>query len=96
MVRYYAEQLGIGWEWKSVDSGTRPAPFGGSQTGKNPTDRGKQGSKIHILVDEKGVPLALQITGANQHDKWSADDLIAAIVIERPVTCPQIIYQSQY
>jgi putative transposase len=84
MVRYYAEQLGIGWEWQSVDSGTRPAPLGGSETGKNPTDRGKKGSKIHILVDKKGAPLALQITGANQHDKWSADDLIAAIVIERP------------
>jgi IS5 family transposase len=59
-------------------------PWAGKKTGKNPTDRGKQGSKIHILVDEKGAPLALQITGANQHDKWSADDLMDAIVIERP------------
>ena len=84
MVKYYADQLGIGWQWQSVDSGTRPSPLGGSETGKNPTDRGKQGSKIHILVDEKGAPLALRITGANQHDKWSADDLIEAIVIERP------------
>jgi len=84
MVKFYAEQLGIGWEWQSVDSGTRPSPLGGSETGKNQTDRGKQGSKIHILVDEKGAPLAIQITAANQHDKWSADDLIAAIAIERP------------
>ena len=35
-------------------------------------------------MDENGAPLAIHITGANQHDKWSADDLIEAIVIERP------------
>jgi len=84
MVQFYAERLGIGWEWQSIDSGTRPAPLGGSQTGKNPTDRGKSGSKIHILVDEKGAPLALHITAANEHDKWSADDLLTGIVIGRP------------
>jgi len=44
----------------------------------------KQGNKIHILVDENGAPLVLQITGVNQHDIWSADDLIEAIVVERP------------
>jgi len=84
MVQFYAERLETGWEWQSIDSGTRPAPLGGTETGKNPTDHGKSGSKIHILVDEKGAPLALHITGANEHDKWSADDLLAGIVIERP------------
>ena len=84
MVEFYAERLGIGWEWQSIDSGTRPAPLGGMETGKNPTDRGKRGSKIHILVDERGAPLALHITGANEHDKWSADNLLSNIVVERP------------
>jgi len=84
MVQFYAERLAIGWTWQSIDSGTRPAPLGGTKTGKNPTDRGKSGSKIHILVDERGAPLALHITGANEHDKWSADDLLAGIVVERP------------
>lgn len=84
MVQFYAERLGIGWEWQALDSGTRPAPLGGTQTGQNPTDRGKSGSKIHILVDENGAPLALFITGANEHDKWAADDLLAGIVVERP------------
>ena len=84
MVKFYAERLGIGWEWQSIDSGIRPAPLGGTQTGDNPTDRGKSGSKIHILVDENGAPLSLHITGANEHDKWSADDLLTGIVIERP------------
>lgn len=84
MVKYYARECKIGWRWQSVDSMVSPAPLGGSQTGKNPTDRGKAGSKVHLLVDERGAPLAIFITGANQHDKWSADDLIVHIVAKRP------------
>ena len=84
MVQFYAERRGTGREWQSVDIGIRPAPLGGTQTGKNPTDRGKSGTKIHVLVDEKGVPLALEVTGANQHDKWTADDLIENLPLERP------------
>ena len=84
MVLYYQTERDIGWEWQSIDSKSCPAPLGGEETGRNPTDRGKQGSKIHLLVDERGAPLALHVTGANAHDKWSADDLIVSIVIERP------------
>jgi putative transposase len=84
MVKYYARERKIGWKWQSVDSMMSPAPLGGSQTGKNPTDRAKLGSKVHILVDERGAPLAIFITGANEHDKWSADDLIIHIVAKRP------------
>jgi len=84
MVVYYQQEREIGWQWQSIDSKSCPAPLGGEQTGPNPTDRGKQGSKIHLLVDEKGAPLSLHITGANEHDKWSADDLILAILVERP------------
>jgi putative transposase len=84
MVQYYARELHIGWKWQSIDSMMSPAPLGGPETGKNPTDRGKSGSKIHILVDERGAPLAIRITGANQHDKWSADDLVISIVVTRP------------
>jgi transposase len=84
MVVYYQQEREIGWQWQSIDSKSCPAPLGGEQTGPNPTDRGKQGSKIHLLVDEKGAPLSLYITGANEHDKWSADDLVLAIAVERP------------
>jgi len=92
MVRFYENRTGIGWQWQSIDSGTRPAPLGGEETGKNPTDRGKSGSKIHLLVDQQGAPLALRVTGANEHDKWSADDLIHTIVVERPA--PQEVEQN--
>jgi len=84
MVKYYARECQIGWQWQSVDSMMSPAPLGGSNTGKNPTDRGKLGSKVHLLVDERGAPLAIFITGANEHDKWSADDLIVHLVAKRP------------
>lgn len=86
IVKYYAREHGIGWKWQSVDSMMSAAPLGGAKTGRNPTDRGKSGSKIHLLVDERGAPLAIWITGANEHDKWSADDLIVHIVVKRPYT----------
>lgn len=88
MVRFYARECRVQWKWQSIDSKSCPAPLGGKKTGKHPTDRAKSGSKIHILVDARGAPLAVHITGANKHDKWSADDLIFAIVVSRP-TCEQ-------
>jgi len=84
MVRYYARKRHIRWKWQSMDSKSCSSPLGGEQAGKNPTDRGKLGSKIHILVDQRGAPLALHVTGANEHDKWSADDLIFSVVVRRP------------
>ena len=84
MVHFYARQRKIKWKWQSVDSKSCAAPLGGQETGKSPVDRSKSGSKIHLLVDQRGAPLALHITGANEHDKWSADDLIVSIMVERP------------
>src|SRR5215210_6794637 len=57
MAQYYArERGGIGWKWQAMDSKSCAAPLGGSQTGKNPTDRGKLGAKINLMVDERGAP----------------------------------------
>ena len=84
MVRYYARKRRIQWKWQSIDSKSCSSPLGGKKTGKNPTDRAKLGSKIHILVDQRGAPLAIHVTGANEHDKWSADDLIFSVVVRRP------------
>jgi transposase len=38
------------------------------KTGRNPTDRGKLGSKHHVITDAQGIPLATTVTGANEHD----------------------------
>jgi len=53
--------------------------------GPNPTDRGKLGTKRHVLVDQKGVPLSVTITGANIHDMKASADTLDKIVVERPV-----------
>jgi putative transposase len=41
----YDDLIGIQWEWQAVDGVMTKAPFGCAATGKNPTDRGKQGVK---------------------------------------------------
>src|SRR4051794_24403016 len=40
----------------------------GSQTGPSPFDRGRRGSKQHLLVDGSGLPLAWTLTGGNRND----------------------------
>ncbi|MFE7980812.1 transposase [Streptomyces cellulosae] len=37
-------------------------------TGPNPVDRGKHGSKIHLITERTGLPLSVGISGANLHD----------------------------
>jgi putative transposase len=70
MAEYYAtERGGIGWKWQAMDSKNLAAPLGGENTGKNPTDRGKLGAKINLMVDERGAPVSIVLTGANRHDK---------------------------
>ena len=52
---------------------------GGTQTGPNPTDRAKRGSKRHLICDGQGVPLAVRLTGANRNDSQEALALVDAI-----------------
>jgi transposase len=56
--------------------------FWGAQTGPNPTDRGKAGSKHHVLTDANGIPLAVSVTAANVHD---VNQLLPLIVSIPPV-----------
>ncbi|GAA2436940.1 hypothetical protein GCM10010191_59730 [Actinomadura vinacea] len=41
---------------------------GGTPTGPNPVDRGKKGSKLHVLTDAAGLPLVVAVSAANVHD----------------------------
>jgi putative transposase len=84
LVTFYDTQRGIAWTWQAIDSKSCPAPLGGADTGKSPVDRAKRGSKIHILVDQRGAPLAVYVTGANRHDKWLVDEVVFSIVVPRP------------
>jgi putative transposase len=57
---------------------------GGKKTGKNPTDRGKMGTKKSMVVDGQGGPLGLVIAGANVLERRLLKATIEAIVVERP------------
>ena len=41
---------------------------GGAKTGPSPVDRGRAGSKHHLLTDAHGTPLAWALTGSNRND----------------------------
>ena len=69
----------IDWSTAAMDSCSVRALFGGGKTGPNPTDRGKNGSKRHLIVDGQGTPLAVEHTGANVHDSEMAIALVEGI-----------------
>ncbi len=51
-----------------VDSCSVRAKRGGELTGPNPTDRGKAGTKYHVVVSTDGIPLGVIPSAANVHD----------------------------
>ena len=42
--------------------------LGNDIVGKNPTDRGRNGSKISVIVDDLGIPWSIQLHEANRND----------------------------
>jgi transposase len=65
--------------------GERARQKGGEKVGKNPTDRGKPGSKRHLISDRNGVPLAVVLSAANVHDSKVFEELVDAI---EPIKLP--------
>src|SRR3954449_5328089 len=59
--------------------GQRPREKGGELTGPNPTDRAKRGSKYHLLVDARGLPLNVAVSGANRHDSMLVEPILDAM-----------------
>jgi putative transposase len=56
--------------------------------GKNPTDRGKSGTKRRVLTDGRGVPLGLAVDGANRNDFQLTRETIESRAVERPDATP--------
>lgn len=48
-------------------------------TGPNPVDRGKPGSKLHVLSEAGGIPLAVGVSAANVHDSRALQPLVKGI-----------------
>jgi transposase len=72
----------IDWERALIDASFAKAPEGGEDTGPNPTDRGKSGSKHHVLTDAHGIPLNATTTAANVND---VSELLDVLVNMPPV-----------
>jgi putative transposase len=73
-----------GWKWQSLDSISIKAPLGENDRSKS-TDRGKSGTKRHVLTDQSGIPLsAVTITSANTHDMKAATDTLDNVIVKRP------------
>jgi transposase len=51
----------------------------GEVTGSNPTNRGRPGTKRHIVTDRRGISLTVRLSGANLHDSRLLDPLLDAI-----------------
>jgi transposase len=62
-----------------LDSAHARAHGGGTQTGPSPVDRGRKGSKHHLLVDGQGVPLVVRVSAANSNDNLHTLELIDAV-----------------
>ncbi|WP_372478663.1 IS5 family transposase [Streptomyces echinatus] len=80
--RLVLDELGgqgeLDWSRCAIDSVSVRA-VKGPLTGPNPTDRGKSGSKIHLIVDRNGLPLSIGVSGANVHDSQAFEPLVRGI-----------------
>ncbi|MBO2445333.1 IS5 family transposase [Actinomadura nitritigenes] len=81
--RLVLDELGargeLDWSRCAIDSVSVRAKQRGELTGPNPVDRGKRGSKIHLLTDRAGLPLSVGISSANTHDKLALEPLVRGI-----------------
>jgi hypothetical protein len=62
-----------------VDSCSVRAKHGGDLTGPNPTDRGKRGTKYHIVVSTEGLPLGA--VAANVSDTTMFPELLRLALV---------------
>jgi putative transposase len=71
--------LGVGISGQRLSEGAER----GELTGPNPTDRGKLGTKRHVVTDGRGAPIGVTLTGANVHDEHMVGKTLDAIVLPR-------------
>ncbi len=69
----------IDWSRACVGASHVRAKKGGPDTGPSPVDRGKTGSKHHLICDGGGIPLAVTLTGGNRNDITQLIPLLEAI-----------------
>ncbi|QSY49501.1 transposase [Streptomyces griseocarneus] len=60
-----------------LDAAHVRAKRGGELAGPSPVDRGKPGSKMHILSDAAGLPLRVGLSAANTHDSLALKPMLS-------------------
>ncbi len=83
LLQCYLEGV-LDFTWQSQDGAMTKAPLAGEQTGANPTDRGKKGTKRHLLTEAQGLPIGLTVTGANVHDKTQVETVLESMPLLPP------------
>ena len=79
-LRDYDELCGIQWDCQSTDGAITKAPLGGGINGRNPTDRGKSGTKRSLLADGTAI-VGTQHSAPTLLEQRRLDSLEAAGVL---------------
>ena len=69
----------IDWSRAIADAACVRAEKGAPRPAPSPVDRGKPGSKIHVLSDRAGLPLSVALSAANVNDAFALKPLVRAI-----------------
>jgi transposase len=75
----YDRTVGLELADVAVDGCITKAPCGGEKAGRNPVDRGKQGTKRSTAVDAKGIPIGTATAPANRHDSPLLTETLDAV-----------------
>ncbi|WP_420807380.1 IS5 family transposase [Burkholderia plantarii] len=79
MLRRLREHDQIDWERACLDGASVSSPRGARRPAPIRPIEASFGSKRHIIVDARGIPLAVTITGANRHDSMAFESTLDAI-----------------
>lgn len=85
----YDQRIGLDWEWQAMDGAMTKAPLAGEDTGPNPTDRAKSGTKRSLLTEGHGIPIAVAVAGANRTDMKMVKATLDNIAVDRPTPTPE-------
>lgn len=76
-----------------IDSTLVKNQFGRDCLGRNPTDRGRRGTKLSALVDDRGMPVALAAFAANTSDFRTVEATFARA--DCPIRPRRVVYADK-